>query len=139
MSTHMKSILLSIPLLFGCVSGATRAEQLDSVAWELSDGATTMRQIAALYTEARPDLAQRAQRLADDLDVIARLTRQVAEGAAQPRDVIGQIETLLGLLAATAWSDDPEKQVDVQAALIVVQSIVRRVAHTVDPQAAVAQ
>jgi hypothetical protein len=118
----MKHLALVLPLLLGsCVSGQTRDERLESVAWEFADGALTLRDIAAIYQTERPEMAERLEALAVDLELVAGAVEAFRAGTAGPESVAESIAAALALAAQT-WPDEP----DVQAGLVLARAALRR-------------
>lgn len=118
----MKMLLLAIPLLLGsCVSGQTRDERLESVAWEFADGALTLRDLAAIYQTERPELAEKLEALAVDLELVSGAVEAFREGTVGSKSVAQTIEDALKLAAQT-WPDEP----DVQAGLVLAKAALRR-------------
>ena len=118
----MKHLALVLPLLLGsCISGSTRDERLESVAWEFADGAKTLRDVAAIYQTERPELAQRIEALAVDLELVARAVEAFRAGTVGSESVAQTIEDALKLAAQT-WPDEP----DVQAGLVLARAALRR-------------
>ncbi len=118
----MKYILLTLPLLLGsCLGGATRAERLVAIEYEAGDAAITLRELALIYQDSRPDLAMRLGELAVGLESVAQAVAAVREGGLDPADPIRTVHALLDMTAAH-WSDDA----DVQAGLVLARAALRR-------------
>ena len=122
----MKHLAILLPVLFcivdpSCVSGQTRDERLESVAWEFADAAVTLRDVAAIYQIERPELGGRLTVLASDLEAVSRAVEAFRAGTVGAESVA---QTIAGVLAVAAqtWPDDP----DVQAGLVLARAALRR-------------
>ena len=117
----MKLHLVLALLLGSCISGQTRDERLESVAWEFADGALTLRDVAAIYQTERPELAEKLEALAVDLELVSGAVEAFREGTAGSESVAQTIAAALALAAQT-WPDEP----DVQAGLVLAKAALRR-------------
>jgi len=118
----MKLILLTLPIILGsCMAGATRAERLEAIEYEAGDAAITLRELAAVYQDARPDLAMRLGELAVGLEAVAQGVAAVRQGGADPLEPAEAVRLLLDATAAH-WSEDA----DVQAGVALARAALRR-------------
>lgn len=118
----MKQLLLAIPILLAsCVSGQTRDERLESVAWEFADAAVTLRELAPIYQTERPELAERIVALAVDLERVSRAVEAVRGGTMGSGTALETLAEVLDLAAQT-WPEDP----DVQAGVALARAALRR-------------
>lgn len=118
--------------LVACLAGSTAEERLDSLEFEVSNAATTIREVGVIYSTARPELAAKLAAFAADLDAIAAAVAAV-KGGASSGSVIDLIESAIAVASTQTWSKDPAVQADIAVGAALARAALRRAQRELAP------